>query len=387
MKERSNDWLSYFLFITLAVSSFVVIEPSPYDLFIILLIGIAFALSIYRFSKEMVFPIIILSIFLISNLLSLFFIKAIGPSIFFTAITFYLALTWIGIIGLSERITQTRLQLILHGYLISACLSAIIGLLAYFNLIPFSDLFLMYGRAKALFKDPNVFGPFLVMPALFSLSMTERKDMPLKKKIFYYTTFLILIAAVIISFSRAAWGNLLISLLIYLFLFKVNLFKRRINTVLFIVIVGIPVILFIIQSPLIEDLLVSRLSFQNYDNERFGTQLAAFESGISNPLGIGAGQSESIFQYSPHSLYARVFTENGVIGFLSFILFLIVSLYKALCSYWSSKREDGVFYVVIFASLIGLAFNSFFVDTLHWRHFWLLLALAWIPLNERRNEW
>jgi len=382
MTERSNNWLSYFLFFSLAVSSFVVIEPSPYDLLIILLIGIGFAFSIYSFSKEMVSPIIILSVFLMSNLISLFFIKAIGPSIFFTAITFYLALTWIGIVGLSQRINQTRLQFILHGYLLSACLSAIIGILAYFNLIPFNDLFLMYGRAKALFKDPNVYGPFLVMPVLFSLSMTERKDMPIKKKIFYYFTFLLLIAAVIISFSRAAWGNLFISLFIYLFLFKINLFKRRVHTVLFIVIVGIPSILFIIQTPIIQDLLVSRLSFQNYDNDRFGTQLAAFERGISNPFGIGAGQSESIFQYSTHSLYARIFTENGVIGILSFILFLSVSMLKALSSYWGSSREEGVFYLVIFASLIGLAFNSFFVDTLHWRHFWLLLALAWIPLNE-----
>lgn len=386
MTERSNSWLSYFLFFTLAVSSFVVIEPSPYDLLIILLLGIGFAFSNYSFSKEMVIPIIILSIFLISNLLSLFFVKATGPSIFFTAITFYLALTWIGIVGLSERITQSRMQFILHGYLLAACLSAIIGILAYFNLIPFSDLFLMYGRAKALFKDPNVFGPFLVMPALFALSMTELKDMPLKKKIFYYLTFLVIVAAVIISFSRAAWANLLISLFIYLFLFKVNLFKRRIHTVLFIGIIGIPVVLFIIQTPLIEELLVSRLSYQNYDNERFGTQLAAFESGISNPLGMGSGQSEIFFQYSPHSLYARVFTENGLIGILSFVLFIIISTYKSFSSYWNSKREDGVFYIIIFASLIGLSFNSFFVDTLHWRHFWLLLALAWIPLNGRRNE-
>jgi len=382
MTERSNNWLSYFLFFSLAVSSFVVIEPSPYDLLIILLIGIGFAFSIYSFSKEMVFPIIILSLFLMSNLLSLFFIKTIGPSIFFTAITFYLALTWIGIIGLSERINQTRLQFIMLGYLLSGIVSAIIGILAYFNLIPFSDLFLMYGRAKALFKDPNVYGPFLVMPALFSLSMTERKNMPIKKRVFYYFTFLLLITAVIISFSRAAWGNLFISLFIYLFLFKINLFKRRIHTVLFIVIVGIPAILFIIQTPLIQDLLISRLSFQNYDNDRFGTQLAAFERGISNPFGIGAGQSESTFQYSPHSLYARVFTENGVIGILSFIIFLSASMLKALSNYWGSSREEGVLYLVIFASLGGLAFNSIFVDTLHWRHFWLLLALAWIPLKE-----
>lgn len=386
MAENRSKWLSFFLYLIMLVSSFVFIEPSPYDVLIILLVLIGFVCSIYSFSKEMIFPLCVICIFLISNLISLFFIKEIGSSLFFTAITFYLALTWIGLIGMSYLIRPPYLKLIAHGYLMSALLSTIIGLLAYFHLLPSSEFFLMFGRVKVLFKDPNVFGPFLVMPALFSLSMTEQKEIMIKKKIFYYLVFLILAVGVIISFSRAAWGNFSISLLIYLSLFKINLFKNRIYTLIFLIMVGIPGILYFIQMPMVEDLLVSRLSYQNYDNDRFGTQLAAFESGLTNPFGIGSGQSENTFQRSPHSLYARLFTENGVGGLISFFLFFLVSIYKSFSSFMNSEGETGIFYLVVFASLVGLAFNSFFIDTLHWRHLWLLLAFAWYPTSLERKE-
>jgi len=382
MTERRHIRISCFLFFTMAVSSFVVIEPSPYDLLIILIIIIGFAFSIYNFSREVIFPILMLCIFLISNLLSLFFIEEIGPSIFYTAISFYLALTWIGIIGMRNLLKWPYLQIILHGYLVSACISATIGILAYFQLIPNSEFFLMYGRVKALFKDPNVFGPFLVMPALFALSMTELKNTLYVKRIFYYISFFILFIGIILSFSRAAWGNFILSLLVFLSLYKGNFFKKRVNTIIFIVLIGIPGILYFIQTPMVEDLLASRLSYQGYDDNRFDTQIAALKVGFSNPLGIGAGQTEVILKTSTHSLYARLFVENGFLGFLSFLGVLIACIYKSFKSFINSDGDIAIFHLVVFTSLIGLVFNSFFVDTLHWRHLWLLLILAWIPANE-----
>lgn len=386
MTDNRGKWLSCLLFLTMAMSSFVFIEPSPYDLFIILIMVIGFIFSIYNFTKEMIFPLLILYLFLISNLLSLFFIKEIGSSIFFTSITFYLAFTWIGLIGMSELIKPLYLQRILQGFLFSALISAVIGILAYFHLLSSSDFFLLYGRAKALFKDPNVFGPFLVMPALFSIRMAELKDTTIKMRIFYNITFLILSAGIVLSFSRAAWGNFAISLLIFLFLFKVNFLRSRIHTIIFIVLLGIPGILYFIQTPMVEDLLVSRLSYQSYDINRFGTQHAAFEKGLSNPFGIGAGQSDEVFQYSPHSLYVRIFIENGVLGLISFVVFFILSVIKSYQSYRYTKGESSGLFLVIFASLVGIAFNSFFIDTLHWRHLWVLLAFAWFPALENKDK-
>ncbi len=381
MNEKKLKWLSGYLFLTMAVSSFVSFEPAVYDLLFISFVIVGFFFSLYKFSKDTVFPLLIVCVFLLSNLLSLFILMEIRSSLSFIGITFYLAFTWIGLVGIGLHLKQSAIQFIVKGYLLSACISATIGILAYLQILPNSDLFLLFGRAKVMFKDPNVFGPFLVMPALFALSMTEKVNISTKKKSIYFLSFLILISGILLSFSRAAWGNFAISFILYLFFVKKELIRKRIKTLLLLGLVGIPAILIFIQTPAVEDLFMSRLSYQKYDDDRFDTQKEALVSAISNPFGIGPGQSEYVFQYATHSLYARTITENGVIGFLSFVLFIVVSILKSYQSYLKSKGERSTFFIVIFASLVGIAFNSFFVDTLHWRHLWVLLALAWIPVS------
>jgi predicted membrane channel-forming protein YqfA (hemolysin III family) len=47
-------------------------------------------------------------------------------------------------------------------------------------------------------------------------------------------------------------------------------------------------------------------------------------------------------------------------------------------------------FALVAAALCGALLNSFTIDTLHWRHLWLLLALGWMPLwplrSRRRSE-
>ena len=387
MTDSMRKFVTNYIFLAMIVSSFVLYEPAPYDLLMISFIFGGILFSFYKFTKDTAVPLLIICIFLVSNLVSLFFVGKMGVSYLFTGITFYLALTWIALVGVGQLLRHENIQFIVKGYLISACISASIGILAYLQVLPNEELFLMYGRAKALFKDPNVFGPFLVMPALFAIAMTESREATTFKKIVYFLSFLVLTTGIVVSFSRAAWGNYAISLFLFLFILKREFIKKRIKTFTLLFLIGIPALLYFIQTPIVEDLIVSRLSYQNYDNDRFDTQRAAFTTGFLNPFGVGSGQSDSVFQYSPHSLYARIFTENGVVGFLSIVVLVLLSIIKAYQSYWASKDEKGNLYLVIFAALIGLAFNSFFVDTLHWRNFWFLLALAWVPIGsqEERN--
>ena len=384
MTKSKNKWLKYYLFLTLSVSSFVIIEPAFYDLLMVLIILVGFLFSFYRFTRDLIFPLVVVCIFLISNLLSLLLQNEIGASILFSGITLYLALTWIGLIGMG--IKPPTLQFIVNGYLFSACFAALIGIFAYFDLLPSSEQYLMYDRAKAFFKDPNVFGPFLVMPALFAISRTEILEISVAKKIFYFFIFILLTTGIIISFSRAAWGNYAISLSIYLIVFKKADLRKRFKTLFILLLVGFPVLIYFTQIPLVENLLASRLSYQNYDESRFDTQKAAFLAGLFHPFGIGPGQSDIIFRYSPHSLYMRLFSENGVVGLFSFVLFVLISLRRSFQSYWFTKNNNSVLFLIIFASLVGLAFNSFFVDTLHWRHFWLILAFAWVPAIEQKEK-
>jgi len=53
-------------------------------------------------------------------------------------------------------------------YVNSAVIAAAIGVLAYFEVLPHSDLFKRYDRAMGPFQDPNVFGTFPGAAALLS---------------------------------------------------------------------------------------------------------------------------------------------------------------------------------------------------------------------------
>ena len=50
------------------------------------------------------------------------------------------------------------------GYMFAALFAAVVGIMAYFGWIPWADLFLKYAqmRVSSVFKDANVFGPFLI---------------------------------------------------------------------------------------------------------------------------------------------------------------------------------------------------------------------------------
>ena len=59
-------------------------------------------------------------------------------------------------------------HLIMHAYCFAAALAAVAALVGYFNVLPGSfELFTKHSRAAGTFKDPNVFGPFLVPPILY----------------------------------------------------------------------------------------------------------------------------------------------------------------------------------------------------------------------------
>lgn len=369
------------LFITMLTSSVVLIEPSPYDLFMLLFLAILCLFIHLRLNKTIILPIILSLLFLLANTASMFFVQHPTSTIVYFTITCYLVVTFILLVGFFQTAKVGTAHVILAGYYCAALIATVIGMLAYFNFLPMSDLFLMFGRVKSTFKDPNVFGPFLIIPALYALSHSEAVGKKEGNRITHFLLFILLTIGIIISFSRAAWGSYFISLFLYLLLTKREKVGARLRSIFFIIILMIPTVALLIQSPAIEELLSSRLTIKKYDSDRFGTQKEAFSQGLSNLLGLGPGQSERHFQYSPHSLYARVFTENGIIGILAIITIILISVWQALKKFRQSGYQESPIYAIVFSSLIGLAFNSFFIDTLHWRHFWIVLALAWLPLD------
>src|SRR5262249_23482670 len=88
-------------------------------------------------------------------------------------------------------------------------IAALAGIAGYFNLVPGGDdLLTLYERARGTFKDPNVLGAFLILPALFALQsvVTARFGKALRGAI----AFGIMSLAILLAFSRAAWVGLIL---------------------------------------------------------------------------------------------------------------------------------------------------------------------------------
>ena len=61
------------------------------------------------------------------------------------------------------------METIRSGYIFAAILAAVFGVIGYFNVAGLGPYFTLYDNSRAMgtFKDPNVFGPFLVPPVVW----------------------------------------------------------------------------------------------------------------------------------------------------------------------------------------------------------------------------
>ena len=94
----------------------------------------------------------------------------------------------------------------MRGCLIAGVIAALAGVAGYFRLVPGSAELLLYDRARGTYKDPNVFGAFLILPALLALQMVIAGR--LAQAFRGMVLFALFAAAILLSFSRAAWGQL-----------------------------------------------------------------------------------------------------------------------------------------------------------------------------------
>ncbi|MFV1982868.1 MAG: O-antigen ligase family protein [Thiohalomonadales bacterium] len=268
----------------------------------------------------------------------------------------------------------------------AAILTASVGILAYFRLIPGSELFLYEGRASGTFKDANVFGPFLVPVALYLFSkLTGTPRRHIWRQLFL---FLLIIFGILLSFSRGAWANLIISMFIYILLRLV--LRPSLAEVLrlgflsgIVSLITVALVTWAIFTPELNELFLERAKLlQTYDVEyggRFSSLFVALDKSFEYPLGVGPGLSSSILSTEAHDLYIQVLIETGWLGLISFSTFIIYSLVRSI-RFCFSRPEVGDSYIVIVASFIGLLLESLVIHNIHWRHLYLLLAMLWGPM-------
>src|SRR5665213_2456674 len=111
--------------------------------------------------------------------------------------------------------TKARLDALTRGCVIAgviASLAAIIGYARVFHSL--DDLLLLYDRSRGTFKDPNVLGAFLIFPTLLALQPVISGNLRQAAK--GVALLGLFIPAILLSFSRAAWGQVVYATLVVL---------------------------------------------------------------------------------------------------------------------------------------------------------------------------
>lgn len=384
------EGLSFKCFLVCLAFMFVVkFEPAPSDIFFVFSFGaLLFSGQIY-FDRRLNLFWALAGVFLLFNFIPALFWKSASYGLRYVAITIYLMLIPLVMGHFASRYGAPAVDKFYKSFFAAAGLSAVIGLLAVLRLAPGpASLYFLSDdglRLAPLFKDPNVYGPYMGAAGVLALGYALRPSCT--KPTLVMSISFISLAMMFLTFSRGAWVGTA-GALFFMTVFILFWTRRRRPLVLFGTLATVgsaPIILlgtyFLIKLDLI-NFLLKRFALQSYDSHRFSNWGSAFEIIESRPLGIGPGHyvgrrnfPESDFGLATHNVYLKVAVENGWIGFISFfgmVLVITLSLYKTFK--WQDDRQT--LRIAVAAVIIGQFGTSLAVDSLHWRHLFVVFGFA-----------
>lgn len=379
--------------IALAVllSGFVLSEPAPYELWLAGLIPI-WALFGLRLSRHIAPLVVLLVLFNIGGMIAMTQMADLGKAPLYIAVSLFLAITSIFYAAVVES-DPKLISVMFKAWIFTAVGTAALGILGYFNAVPGASLFTRYGRATGGFEDPNVFGPFLCLPALFLLHrvMTAGSRVALLA----VPPLFIIVFGIFLSFSRGAWGLFVFgAAIVTLALFiqhRSGATRLRIILMCIAAITALAVgIIIALQIPAIATLLEQRAQLvQDYDGNRvgrFARFALGFQLAMEKPFGIGPLVFGPMFGEDTHNIWLKTLMDYSWLGFASYLIltvWTIVAGFRILLR----EREWQPYLLCAYAAFLGHVALGSIIDTDHWRHFYLILGLVWgMMALEQRHQ-
>ncbi len=380
------------LWLTGVSGAFVFVEPSPYEICSLVTI-IVFAVTGLSLRAALLPLIAMLMLYSIGFAIATIQVFDQTKPVMWLLISCYLAVTAIFYAAMLGTNTERRLSWLLQGYMFAAVVTSLVGVLAYFHALGgYSDLFLLYDRARGTFNDPNVLGAFLILPALlaFQRVLTGRMS-----AVIGGTILLAVIApALLLSFSRAAWGQFAFGSLLLMFLTFVTSHsgKDRLRIIL-VAVVGVMVLALFIVALLsidrVAELFQTRATLdQSYDAGpmgRFGRYSLGAVLALQEPFGIGPLQFSKIFYEDPHNTYLNTFMSGGWLSGCVYAAMTLITLVRGLHFVFVATPWRAT-YLAIYAAFVGVVFESAIIDSDHWRHYFLLLGVLWGLMTVSRRH-
>ncbi|MGN6572505.1 MAG: O-antigen ligase family protein [Pseudolabrys sp.] len=368
------------LFITVLASSVAFIEPSPHDALMGVL-AVAALIAGVRFHRTLAMLVLCLVIWNVSGLISLINVLDVEKTVQYAATSIYLAIAAILFACLFADNTLQRLDTMRAAYVITAVCVSLAGVAGYFHAFPGATIFAPTGRALGAFKDPNVFSPFLIWPALF---LAERM---LSRRIglFDLAALGALLLGLLLSFSRGAWFHFAVSAMVMVAL-AFLLAPGRGTRVRILGLSGLSVfalaasVVMLLAIPSVQLMFNERAHLINsYDvgaGGRFRLQELAVGAVLSYPDGMGPFGFATAQGLQQHNVYLQAFLVYGWVGGVAYIMLLLSTCYVALRAAFV-RTPWQPYLITALAAFIGEIAEGFIVDTDHWRHFFLLLGIIW----------
>jgi O-antigen ligase len=361
--------------------AFVFIEPSPYEIVGVIAIFL-FAVTGLSLRAALVPLLLLLVLLNVGYASAVVQVSDQTKPVIWVLVSAFLAVTAVFYAAMLGDNTQHRLELLMRGYLAAALIASLVAVAAYFRLFGgASDLFVLYSRARGTFNDPNVLGAFLVLPGLLVFQRMLAGRLVVRSTLM----LLLMLAALLLSFSRAAWGQFVFAAVIMMgltFLTSRSV-KERFRIVLvavlgFVVIAALVVALLSVGQ--VADLFKERAALeQSYDvgrYGRFGRYLLGAEIALEHPFGIGPLQFSKLFAEDPHNTFLNAFMSGGWFAGFAYLTLSAVTLVMSTRFVFVRTPWQPIYHAV-YAAYLGVVVESVIIDIDHWRHYFLILGVLW----------
>ena len=363
--------------------AFVFIEPSPYEIVGVVSI-VLFALTGLALRPAVMPLALVLIVLNIGYAIAVVQVAGESKSVTWIFISDFLAVTAVFYAAVLSTNTQARLDHLLRGTMAAAVIAALAGIGAYFHLFgSLSDPLVLYGRARGTFNDPNVLGAFLVLPAilLFQRVLVGRPAVVIRNG----ALLLVLLTGLLLTFSRAAWGQFVLSALVVMAISIVTAqsAKGRLRIVSLAIIgavLGAIFLAVLLSIHQVADLFNERATLdQSYDVGhfgRFGRYVLGAQLSLDRPFGIGPLQFSRYFGEDPHNSYFNAFMSGGWLSGFAYLTLTATTLVSA-ARFLRVDTPWRTTYQVMYAAYVGVAVESAIIDIDHWRHYFLILGALW----------
>ena len=382
------------LYASLLTSGVVLFEPAPTDVLFALAFGLLVLGGAVRVQRELPLFYAFSIGFVAANLAPLLLAEYRMEGIKSCAITLYMLAivwTWSSLIVMQGDAFFRRSC---HLFFLSAVGLAGLCMLALLHVLPGYEYFFLstLKRLKGLFKDPNVFAPYMISAFFVCLAgELERGGIRITRALAACTVAVM----AFLSFSRAAWLNFVVASVVFGGLMVVFAERRTRKLILLAAVIGIPllsaVVFVVLHAFDMVDFLSQRLQMQRYDVDRFSTQAEAIRVAMRHPLGLGPGQYSghtTRVDIAAHNVFVKVLAENGFLGFICFVglgLTFILRMVQGVLRFPAARP----WFAAMLAIVMATAVNSLFIDSLHWRHLFLVMGFGFglYALKCRQMAW